>query len=82
MNLNTLVNYKHGLFIIKPQDTTNVEIVKSKCFGHTWYAVKKGKLLCVLDTTLANDSWILWKSLAGEHMPSDNDIAMYSEENL
>lgn len=82
MNVNTLVNYKHSLFIIKPQDTAGVKIVKSKCFGYTWYAVRDNQLLCVLDSTVANDSYILWKALAGEHTPSANDLGMYAEEKL
>lgn len=82
MNLNTLVNYKHSLFQVTPVDTTGVEIVKSKCFGHTWYAIRDGKVLCVLDTTVANDSWVLHRTLLGERKTHRVERDMWAEETL
>lgn len=80
MNLNTLVNYKHSMFHVSPVSTIGVKIIKSRHYAFTWYAVKNDKLLCVLDTTIAHDSWVLWKSIKGELNPSKNDISMYEEE--
>lgn len=78
-SLNTLINYKHSLFHASPVDTTGVEIVKSKLFGWTWYAVRGGEVLCVLDKTVARDSAALYYALEGRP-PRQVEKDMWADE--
>ena len=81
MKLSQLTDYKHSLFTVEPVDTSGVEIVASNIYRGINYAVKNGKLVTILDSTLANDSRSLWYALKGERTPSANDLKMFNDEN-
>lgn len=80
MTIKQLINYKHSLFTVEPLNTEDVELIKSKVFGYTFYVVRNNNLLAVLDSSsLADNSRTLWYALKGEHKPSQNDVEMYQE---
>lgn len=80
MTIKELINYKHSLFTVEPLNTEDVKLIKSKVFGYTFYAVRNGNLLAILDSSsLADNSRTLWYALKGERKPSQNDIEMYQE---